>query len=109
MYGVILGKNRTISLKELELVQPASLHVEGHIATFLTDHPEKLASLGGIIKRGKVKKLEEITEVSPICGVNERALGKYLKGKEITRRFKEVDLDQTDLEVRKDGKEYILL
>lgn len=109
MYGVILGKNKTISLKELELVQPQNLQVTGHIALFETSHAQNLASLGGIIKWGEVKKLEELSSVPELCGVSERALGKYLKGKGLTRRFKEVDPDQTDMEVREKGREYILL
>mgnify|MGYP000614963909 CR=1 FL=1 len=76
---------------------------------FSTKYPEKLGSLGGIIKWGEVKKLEELSEVPALCGVSERALGKYLKGKGLTKRFKEVNTDQTDIEVRKEGKEYVLI
>lgn len=61
------------------------------------------------MKWGEIKKLEELVDVPQICGVSERAVGKYLKGKELTRRFKEVELDQTDREIREKGKEYILI
>ena len=100
MRGAVLGKHKQISLKELELIEPENLEVHGVVAVFNTKKAEKLETLGGIIKRGTIEKAGELTDVPELCGVSERALGKYLKGKGLTRRFKEVDADATDLEVR---------
>lgn len=109
MRGAVLGKHKQISLKELELVEPENLIVHGAVAVFETKKPELLATLGGIIKRGTIEKAGELSSVPELCGVSERALGKYLKGKGLTRRFKEVNTDATDIEVREKGREYILL
>lgn len=78
MYGALLGKNKHISLKELELVHPTDLSVHHNIAVFNTETPNKIATLSGIIKRGKLVKISAI-EKADIIGTNNSDLGKYLK------------------------------
>lgn len=55
-----MGKNKQISLKELEVVQPEGIVVVGNIATFSTKTPEKIADLAGIIKWGRLVKISSI-------------------------------------------------
>lgn len=108
MYGVILGKNKHISLKELELIQPESLTVIGNVATFTTKQPEKIGELAGIIKRGRLMKISSIGPAE-IIGTNDGDLGKYLKKQGLTRRFKNVEESRSDDEVITKGKEYIVI
>ncbi len=108
MYAAVLGKNKHISLKELERVHPENLKVVNSIAAFDTKEPELIKQLAGIIKRGKLVKISTI-EKADIIGTNDNDLGKYLKKQGITRRFKEVEESRTDDEVRTKGKEYIVI
>ena len=56
MYFVILGKNRELSLKELEYAQVEQIeYVQNQkILTFVRCDEAKLADLAGIIKWGKL-------------------------------------------------------
>lgn len=78
MHGVVLGKHKGISLKELELVHPQNIQIYKNIAIFDTKTPEKIKELAGIIKWGKVIDSNAIA-ATDIVGTNSRELGKFAK------------------------------
>ncbi len=115
MYFAILGKNREISLKELEKVFPQNIkHISNEVISFTTNTPEQLSSLAGIIKWGRVvdtTKIDEIciklAEEKKIIGINEKDLGVFLKKEFRLKRFKLTKLNRTDIEIKKKWQEFV--
>lgn len=109
-YFAVLGKNPKLSLRELQLVQPTDIIVNGHLAVFNTTRPEYLSSLAGIIKRGEVigrDRLEDALDEVELIGVEDKKLGMILKKKYGIKRFKQIDLDTTDREILSEWKEIV--
>ena len=114
MYFVILGKNRELSLKELEYAQVEQIeYVQNQkILTFARCDEAKLADLAGIIKWGKFIDwdLDQVFSASPekrILWVADKNQGINLKKQYSLKRFKQVDLLHTDLEVKMKGIELV--
>jgi tRNA G10 N-methylase Trm11 len=113
MYFAILWKHNQISLKELQIIEPIFLpSTKKGIVLFDTKYPEKLGTLGGCIKSGVVvaeKELQVLLKDIKIIGVQEEAIGKHFKRTIGIRRFKKVNLNHTDKEIKEKGKEIINL
>lgn len=114
MYFVILGKNRELSLKELEYAQVEQIeYVQNQkILTFARCDEAKLVDLAGIIKWGTVIDwdLDQVFSASPekrILWVADKNQGINLKKQYGLKRFKQVDLLHTDLEVKMKGIELV--
>lgn len=114
MYFAILGKNRELSLKELEFASPTNLRPAQNqkIVLFDTAEASKLTQIAGIIKRGKIVEsdLDQLFSANPdkrILGVADKNQGINLKKQYNLKRFKQVDLLHTDLDVKKKGIELI--
>lgn len=114
MYFAILGKNRELSIKELAYAQVQNLRPAQNqkIVLFDTTDEAKLATVAGIIKRGKILEanLEALFSANPdrrILGVTDKNQGINLKKQYGLKRFKQVDLFHTDLEVKKKGIELV--
>ncbi len=113
VYFAILGKHPEISKAELEWVQPKNIsYPKKWIIIFDTEYPEKLTTLGGIIKAGRVVKEKELptllTDIK-IIGIQSETNGKHLKRTAGIRRYKLVNLFHTDKEIKEKGKELINL
>ncbi len=102
-YIAILGKHPQLSLRELELLTPSNLVTDQHIAVFETSVPERLTDLAWIIKWGELldeHMLEEKLGGTTLFGIADKTIGMSLKKKYGLKRFKQVDLDETDKEIR---------
>lgn len=113
MYFAILWKNKELSLKELNYAQPTRLQPANNqqIVLFETCDEAKLAQLAGIIKRWKLIS-GELSDFFSSCekrilGVADKNQGINLKKQYGLKRFKQVDLFHTDLEVKKKGIELV--
>lgn len=100
-------------MKELEYAQPTKLQpvANQQMVLFETCDEGKLAQLAGIIKRGKLIS-GELSAFFASCekrilGVADKNQGINLKKQYGLKRFKQVDLFHTDLEVKKKGVEFI--
>jgi len=113
MYFAILGKNPEISKAELQLIQPKNISSpKKGILIFDTNFPEKISTLGGIIKAGSVVKERDLPTILAwvsIIWIKEIANGKHLKQTMGIKRFKTVDFLHTDKEIKEKGKELINL
>ncbi len=113
-YFAILWKTPRLSFEELQLIWPTNIHRKWKIVVFeLSDNKTaSLNQLAGIIKRGKIVKLGDddfLAELKwlSIAGVSERKLWMTLKKKYGVRRFKEIEIEKSDLEIKNEGKEFI--
>lgn|GEM_PF-2441109 len=118
-YFAILGKNEEISLKELALIEPQNINFQNSHAergangaktkpnaciTFSTSKPELLPQLGGIIKRGRgvsKSELPQFLQNQKMLGTADKDLGIELKRQFKIKRFKLVETQKTDIEVKK--------
>lgn len=114
MYFAILGKNRELSLKELQYAEPLNLRPTQNSKIVLFDDVKegKLIQIAGIIKRWKIIETDlEIFFSSnsdrKILGVADKNQGINLKKQYKLKRFKQVDLLHTDLDVKNKGIELI--
>lgn len=111
MYFAILWKNKEISRTELEYIQPTNIKEINNITiTFDTEYEHLLASLWGVIKRGKIvaqHELEPFCKDKKICGVATKELGLFCKQELGIRRFKLVEPIHTDKEIKEKGIEFI--
>ena len=114
MYFAILGKNRELSLKELEFAQVSNLHSAQNQKIVLFDSADenKLSQLAGIIKRWKIVNtdLDQVFSSYPdkrILWVADKNQGINLKKQYKLKRFKQTDLLHTDKEVKQKGIELI--
>ncbi len=111
MYFAIIWKNKTISLKELELVNPQNIkEITNILITFDIDKPELLQTLWWVIKRGKVVEKDDLSkeiEWKKILWTKEKELWLKLKKEYWIKRFKTVDWLKTDIEVKKKWIEII--
>ncbi len=113
MYFAILWKNPEISKAELQLIQPTDIsYPKKGVVMFETQHAERISTLGGIIKAGRVVQERDLPielQDCKIIGIKEDANGKHLKKTIGIRRFKLVDYFHTDKEIKEKGKELINL
>lgn len=100
-------------MKELDYAQPTRIQSSNNqqIVLFESCNEAKLAQLAGIIKRGKLIA-EDLSDFFASCekrilGVADKNQGINLKKQYGLKRFKQVDLFHTDLEVKKKGVELI--
>ncbi|MCK9466913.1 MAG: hypothetical protein M0P94_01160 [Candidatus Absconditabacterales bacterium] len=111
MFFAIIGKNKQLSLAELELIKPNNLkEITNILFTFDTDFPELLNKLGGVIKRGELIENEDLAEElegKKIIGTKDKDFGIKLKRQFGIKRFKLVDRIKTDIEVKKQGLEIV--
>lgn len=100
----VLGKNTEISLTELKLVEPKNIdHHQKNIITFSTKKENLLKQLGGIIKWGRVVTKDELApflEGKKILGTEEKKLGLSLKKEFKIKRFKLIEPQKTDKDVK---------
>ncbi|HMT01044.1 MAG TPA: DNA methyltransferase [Candidatus Absconditabacterales bacterium] len=109
-YCAILGKHRLLSKEELYLCKPTNIITQGNIIFFETEQPELLSHLGGIIKYGRICKLEDCIhhpKFGEIAGVSDKNIGMFLKKNHGLKRFKITDSISTDREIKEDGIELI--
>ena len=113
MYFAVLWKNKELSLKELEYVSPRNLHSSPNQQIILFDdaEEEKLSDLAGLVKWWKVleQPLSDFfsNNEKKIIGVADKQLWIKLKKEHNLKRFKQVDLFHTDLEVKNKGIEFV--
>ena len=106
MFFAILWKNRELSLKELELLEPKNIKYmqNQHLICFDTDNESLFSRLAWIIKWWKVIEwdLGEIfsEKGKVILWVADKNQGINLKKKYALKRFKQVDIFHTDLEIK---------
>jgi len=111
-YFAVVGKNKDLSLYELKALWATFLNFSDHIQQF-TMSDEDYARFenvnGWIIKWWRVvnhKELPEILEGVRIVGVSSHKLWRTAKDLWV-RRFKEIELQRTDLEIKRKGKELV--
>lgn len=111
MYFAIIGKNQTISMHELSYVQPENIqHIGYNIVTFDTKYPNRLSTLGGLIKRWHIIDPEEIPNLfneKRIIGTADDKRWLSLKKTYNLKRYKKVDIGHTDRDIKKKGIELI--
>lgn len=128
MYFAIIGNHPEITLKELHQVHPKNLkQISDHLITFDTNEADKLTNIASLIKRWEVLPFEEIeniltarhcegNEVSrgnllnkkpKILWIADKVMGINFKKKYGMKRFKQVDILHTDLDVKKKGIELV--
>lgn len=105
MYFAISGQNQAIAEKELSANGFQFERIKKNIALLEKD-PQNIKR-GSIIKAGRLINIEDIKKTD-IIGTNNKDLWKFLKKTGTTRRFKMVELDHQDKEVREHGKEIII-
>lgn len=107
-YGVVLGKHLDISRAELFA---QGIELEKHywqVALFSDTKNVDFARLAWIIKWGIVVETTSI-QATDLLWVSDRGLWSYLKKQWLCRRYKDFDPMHTDEEIKKEGKEYIML
>jgi hypothetical protein len=107
-YGVILGKHLDISRAELFA---QGINIDKHywqVALFSDDKNLDYQRLAGIVKWGKVIESKSIVACD-LLGVSDRGLGSFLKKQWLCKRYKDFDPMHTDEEIKKEGREYIML
>lgn len=112
MYFVILWKHREISLEELNILEPINLKIFKDVAYFDTNKSQYLPNLWWIIKYWKIISVEDIAEYlywTQLVWVNEESLWLLIKRKYWIKRFKNVKTMWTDLDIKKEWKEFILI
>lgn len=113
MYFAVLWKNKELSLKELDYVSPKNLHFSANQQVILFDdaNEEKLSDLAWLVKWWKVIEwdLSEFfaRNEKKMIGVADKQVWINLKKTYDLKRFKQVDLFHTDLEIKKKGIELI--
>ena len=106
MYFAVLWKNKELSMKELEYVSPKNLHVSANQQIVLFDEADegKLSDLAWLVKWWKVIDwdLSDFFAKADkrILWVSDKQLGIKMKKQFWLKRFKQVDLFHTDLEVK---------
>ncbi len=104
MYFWILWKTPELSLLELYMLEPSELTTSWGIAFFETNKPEKIWQLWWLIKWWVVSDWEQLwwhLEWAKIVWVDSQELWLMMKRKYNIRRYKELDLRKSDLEVKK--------
>lgn len=113
MYFALLGNHKELSLKELEYAHPQHFQSTKNpqFVLFSDCDEKKLTHLAWCIKWGKLieSELSDFFASSEkrILGVADKQLGLKLKRDYELKRFKQVDLFHTDLEIKKKGIELI--
>jgi len=109
MYFVILWKNRDISLKELQILNPTNIKfTENNVVLFDTQDYKSLYKLWWIIKWGRVDLLDNVFfEWINIVGTNHEFLWNHIKRNYWVRRFKFLELEKSDLEIKEKWMEII--
>jgi hypothetical protein len=106
MYFAVLWKNKELSLKELEYASPINLRFSSNqkIVQFDDVDEDKLNNIAWIVKWGKIiqQDLSDFFHDSDkkILWVSDKQQGITLKKKYWLKRFKQVDLFHTDLEIK---------
>ena len=113
MYFAVLWKNKELSMKELEYVNPKNLHNSPNQQIVLMDDADenKLADLAWLVKWWKVIE-EELSDFfasteKRILWVSDKQQWIKLKKQFWLKRFKQVDLFHTDLEIKNKGIELV--
>lgn len=134
MYFAIIGNHYEISLKELQLIHPKNLEKKSdHLITFDTNEPAQLSNIASLIKRGQIFPATELPNIlrssvvfppekgegAPLSSgaegglsrrilwIADKTLGINLKKQYKMKRFKQVDILHTDMEVKNKGIELI--
>ena len=106
MYFAVLWKNKELSMKELEYVNPKNLHVSANQQIVLFDEADedKLSVLAWLVKWWKIIDWELsdffVNAEKRILWVSDKQQGIKMKKQFWLKRFKQVDLFHTDLEVK---------
>lgn len=116
MYFAIIGNHSEITLKELQNLHPKNLTKIGeHLIIFDTNEREKLSNIASLIKRWEIVSFSEIEKIltnqgewkKRILGIADKMIGINFKKKYKMKRFKQVDILHTDMEVKNKGIELI--
>lgn len=110
MYFAILWKNKEISQVELELIKPQNTKIVGNTIFFESKHDDLIPKLWWIVKWWKLIKIDTIWDhlnEKKIFWVNKKYLGLYCKKELNIKRYKEIELIKTDLEIKKKWIELI--
>ncbi len=107
-HGVILGKHLDISRAELFA---QGISIDKHywqVAIFSDPKSIDFQRMAWIVKWGIVIETKSIV-AQDLIGVSDRWLWSYLKKQWLCKRYKDFEPMHTDEEVKKQGKEYIML
>jgi len=111
MYFAILGKNQEISLAELALVHPQNIErINDQLIHFDSEYENLLPQLGGITKWGRVVNETELLpffEGKRILWVENKKLWLKFKKQGFIRRFKIIEQQKTDLDIKNKGIEVL--
>ncbi|UFX83445.1 DNA methyltransferase [Candidatus Absconditicoccus praedator] len=111
MYFVVTGKNSYLSSKELKLFGFDSFkRISKNILLIDSYNPDDLDKLGGVIKYGKIISFDQIKNYlnnKDIIGTNSKTFGLKLKKTFGIKKFKLIQPENTDLEVKNHGKEFL--
>jgi len=113
MYFAVLWKNKELSLKEIEYVNPKNLRTSSSQQIILFDDADedRLSDLAWLVKWWKVieGELDDFFKDNDkrILWVADKQQGINMKKKYGLKRFKQVDIFHTDLEVKNKGIELI--
>ena len=123
MYFAIIGNHYEITLKELQSLHPKNFQkLWDHLIIFDTNEPQRLPHIASLIKWGEVLPFSEIEKIlkeektgdkedsnnrKRILGIADKVMGINFKKKYSMKRFKQVDILHTDMEVKNKGIELI--
>ncbi len=110
MYFAIFWKNHEYSLKEINLIQPQNLKIKWNIAFFDDCNFDLVPNLGGVVKFWRVIKDNELSDLvsGKLVGTNDKNFGNYLKKEFGALRYKLLDIQTSNLDVKKTWVELLL-
>ncbi len=111
-YFAVLWRNKEISLAELNALWCNDIENHGVYITFFHDSFELLSYCWGAVKRWPLVTMEEIKDLcvdTKIVWVSDKNLWNFCKKDCGVRRWKQVDMVKTDLEIKTHGKEFLEL
>ena len=114
MFFAVIGNNYELCQKEMQWLEPQNITLEGdHLICFDTNFQDRIPSIASFIKRWKILPFSQIETMfrenteKRILGHADFNIGFWFKKKYKLKRFKQVELLHTDLEVKKKGIELV--
>lgn len=112
-YFAILGKHPKLSLAELSILKPENINIINNNIVIFNIAKESdymtniLNNLAGITKWWKIVNLEDMSLSGKTIGTNDDDFGMELKKKYGAKRYKFVEMQKSDLEIKKEWIEII--
>ena len=111
MYFAVIGNFPEITLAELKLIDAKDIKkVWKHLIVFDTKKEDQISSLASLVKRGKIISISEIQNYvgdKKILWMEDKNQAIKFKKQLNLKRYKEVWLLHTDMDVKKKGIELI--